>query len=103
VERITVRSKLLIREGWNSSYGVARNVTTKGIFNSIIHEHKFENVGNRVIMTDIFEFNSPFGILGRFFNKLVLTNYLKKLLDDRNKIIKDYAESEKWKVVLNGE
>jgi ligand-binding SRPBCC domain-containing protein len=76
---------------------------TKGIFNSIIHEHKFENVGNRVIMTDIFEFNSPFGILGRFFNKLVLTNYLKKLLDDRNKIIKDYAESEKWKVVLNGE
>jgi len=75
----------------------------KGIFDSIIHQHKFEQVGNRVIMIDIFEFNSPFGILGRIFNKLVLTNYLKKLLNERNKIIKEFAETEKWKNVLNGE
>src|SRR5690606_14289350 len=75
---------------------------TKGIFKSIIHEHKFEKVGNNVIMKDTFEFHSPFGLFGRIFNRLVLTNYLKRLLIDRNQIIKEFAETEKWKEVLNG-
>jgi ligand-binding SRPBCC domain-containing protein len=75
----------------------------KGIFKSIIHEHIFEKVGDKVIMKDIFEFHSPFGLFGKLFNKLVLTNYLKKFLIERNLIIKQFAETEKWKEVLNGE
>ncbi|MCA2857498.1 MAG: SRPBCC family protein [Chitinophagaceae bacterium] len=74
----------------------------KGIFKSIVHEHKFEKVGNMIIMKDIFEFHSPFGLLGKLFNHLVLTNYLKRLLITRNQIIKEFAETEKWKVVLDG-
>lgn len=73
-----------------------------GIFKSMIHEHKFEKVGDSVIMKDIFEFHSPYGFLGKIFNKLVLTNYLKGLLLERNQIIKEYAETEKWKKVLYG-
>lgn len=76
---------------------------TKGIFKSIIHEHKFEKVGDKIIMKDIFEFHSPFGLLGKIFNKLILTNYLKRLLIDRNQIIKEFAETGKWKEVLYGE
>ncbi len=72
-----------------------------GVFKFMIHEHKFNEIDNKVIMIDIFEFESPFGILGKFFNKIILTNYLKKLLSDRNQLIKKYAETEKWKVVLN--
>lgn len=75
----------------------------KGVFKSIIHEHRFEKVGDKVIMKDIFEFHSPFGFFGKIFNKLILTAYLKKLLIDRNQIIKEFAETEKWKEVLNGE
>ena len=75
----------------------------KGIFKSIVHEHKFEKVGNMVIMKDTFEFHSPFGVLGKLFNQLVLTNYLKRLLINRNQIIKEFAEKEKWKEVLDGE
>lgn len=75
----------------------------KGIFKSITHEHKFEQLADRIIMKDIFEFHSPFGVLGKVFNQLVLTNYLKKLLLVRNQIIKEFAETEKWKEVLNGE
>lgn len=75
----------------------------KGIFKSIIHEHKFEKVGDKVIMKDTFEFHSPFAFLGKIFNKLVLTNYLKRLLIGRNQIIKEFAETEKWKEVLYGE
>jgi ligand-binding SRPBCC domain-containing protein len=76
---------------------------TKGIFKSKIHEHKFEKLRDKVIMKDIFEFHSPFGLFGKLFNNLVLTNYLKRLLIDRNQIIKEFAETEKWKEVLNGE
>lgn len=75
----------------------------KGIFKTIKHEHKFEQKRDRVIMTDIFEFQSPCGILGEIFNKLILTNYMKELLIVRNQIIKEFAETEKWKEVLNGE
>lgn len=74
-----------------------------GIFKSFVHQHSFEKVGNKVVMKDVFEFHSPFGMIGKLFNHLVLTNYLKKLLLKRNQIIKEFAETEKWKDVLNRE
>jgi ligand-binding SRPBCC domain-containing protein len=74
-----------------------------GIFKSIVHEHKFKKVGNMVIMQDIFEFHSPFGLLGKLFNQIFLTSYLKRLLIKRNQIIKEFAETKKWKLVLDGE
>lgn len=74
----------------------------KGAFKSFYHEHKFEQTDDRIIMKDIFEFQSPFGIFGKIFNTLILTKYLRKLLIDRNNVIKDFAETEKWKTVLNG-
>jgi ligand-binding SRPBCC domain-containing protein len=74
-----------------------------GILKSFLHQHIFEKVGDKVIMKDIFEFHSPFGLLGKLFNHLVLTNYLKRLLTHRNQIIKEFAETEKWKKVLDGE
>ncbi|MNJ93117.1 hypothetical protein D3C87_107960 [compost metagenome] len=73
---------------------------TKGIFKSIFHLHEFQEINGKVIMKDTFEFSSPYGILGRLFNFLVLTNYLKNLLMKRNQVIKNYAETEKWKTVL---
>lgn len=78
-----------------------RDEQIKGAFKSIYHEHKFEQLGDRVVMTDNFEFQSPFGIVGKLFNELVLTNYLQKLLINRNKVIKEFAETEKWKSILN--
>jgi len=41
-----------------------RDEQIKGIFKSLIHDHRFEEKGNKVIMTDIFTFQAPFGILG---------------------------------------
>ncbi len=79
-----------------------RDEQLKGAFKSIYHEHIFELIDNKVLMTDIFEFKTPFGILGNIFNKLILTNHLRKLLINRNNVIKDYAETDKWKLVLNG-
>lgn len=78
-----------------------RDEQLKGIFQYIKHDHTFEIVSDKVLMRDIFEFESPYGFAGKVFNKIVLTNYLAKLLIKRNKIIKDFAESGKWKAILN--
>lgn len=71
-----------------------------GIFKSFKHEHHFKELNGVVIMTDNFDYVSPFGFLGRLADKLFLKNYMTILLDKRNQTIKDFAESEKWKTVL---
>lgn len=40
-----------------------------GVFKSLHHEHVFEQDGEKVIMKDMFTFQSPMGIFGRLFNK----------------------------------
>ena len=80
-----------------------RDEQLKGPFKFIIHDHYFAIENDTVIMKDVFRFQSPFGYIGKLFDKILLTNYLKKLLITRNNIIKEYAETTKWKLVLNGE
>jgi ligand-binding SRPBCC domain-containing protein len=72
-----------------------------GDFKSMKHEHHFKQIENGTLMIDILNFESPYGSLGKISNKIFLTNYLKKLLEQRNEVIKLYAESEKWKFILN--
>jgi len=69
----------------------------KGVFKRIHHQHIFEYHNDITTMKDIFNFESPFGVLGRCFNALVLKNYMKKFLQERNVLIKQAAESELWK------
>jgi len=78
-----------------------RDEQVKGAFKLIIHDHFFEVNGDKVIMKDVFIFQSPFGYIGKLFDKIVLCNYLRKLLIIRNNIIKEYAETDKWKSILN--
>jgi ligand-binding SRPBCC domain-containing protein len=64
-----------------------------GAFKSFRHEHRFVQQPGRTLMTDIFSFESPLGILGRLANALFLKSYMKRLLQKRNEIIKQAAES----------
>jgi ligand-binding SRPBCC domain-containing protein len=72
----------------------------EGDFKMMKHEHHFKPCENGTIVIDLFYFESPYGMIGRWFNTLYLTNYLKKMLEHRNKTIKEYAESGKWKKLL---
>jgi ligand-binding SRPBCC domain-containing protein len=78
-----------------------RDELLNGIFKSLVHDHFFEQKENYVIMKDIFVFKSPFGFIGNLVDKLVLTEYLRTLLINRNNVIKEYAEMDKWKSVLD--
>ena len=73
----------------------------KGDFKSFHHEHHFKAVENGSIMIDVVNFESPYGIIGKIANSLFLKSYIEKLLIKRNTVIKDYAETQKWKVILN--
>jgi ligand-binding SRPBCC domain-containing protein len=72
----------------------------KGVFKKMKHDHFFDTTKDKVVMTDKFLFESPYGLLGHVFNTFILTAYLKKFLVERNKIIKEFAESGKWKQLL---
>ncbi|MEY2917269.1 MAG: hypothetical protein RIS73_983 [Bacteroidota bacterium] len=72
----------------------------KGDFKSFRHEHYFKAVENGTIMIDILEFESPYGLIGRFINSVYLKKYLEKFLTKRNDTIKEYAQTLKWKAIL---
>lgn len=72
----------------------------KGPFKSMRHEHYFEQYQNIVVMKDFFNFCSPFGIAGMLVDKLFMTRYLQKLLITRNQVIKEFAETGKWELIL---
>lgn len=72
----------------------------QGDFKSMKHEHHFKQIENGTLMIDIFSFESPYGNLGRMINNIYLTRYLQRMLEQRNTVIKEYAESNKWQNIL---
>jgi ligand-binding SRPBCC domain-containing protein len=72
----------------------------KGAFKSLKHQHYFESTDYGTLMTDRFDYVSPFGILGKLADIIVLNKYMTNLLVKRNDTIKDCAESGKWKLLL---
>lgn len=72
----------------------------EGDFKQMKHEHHFKQIDNGTLAIDIFTFEAPYGALGKMVNTIYLRNYMEKLLEQRNRIIREYAESDKWKFVL---
>ena len=72
----------------------------KGAFKSFFHEHLFEDRAGGTLMTDKFHYEVPYGIAGKVFDMLVLNRYMTRLLWERNKVIKQVAESGEWKRYL---
>ena len=64
----------------------------RGAFKSFRHEHHFAKANGATLMTDIFIFETPLGLLGAIANKLFLEKYMRNLLVKRNEVIKTYAE-----------
>ncbi len=71
-----------------------RDSMVTGAFKRLDHDHNFvaESDG-RTRMTDVFDYTSPLGLLGRMADTIFLKRYLRRLLEERNAIIKCTAES----------
>lgn len=63
----------------------------KGVFHSFKHQHKFFNFDNGTLMIDVFDYKSPFGILGKLADRFFLKHYMTELLETRNRMIKEFA------------
>jgi ligand-binding SRPBCC domain-containing protein len=65
----------------------------KGAFASHTHKFTFTSIdGNTTDMHEVFQFQSPLGIMGRIADKVVLTRYLKRFVRSRNAFLKEKAE-----------
>lgn len=73
----------------------------QGDFTYLRHEHHFKAIDNGTVTIDIMEFGVPYGFLGRLVDRFYLRRYMCNLLEQRNRIIKEYAETEKWRVILD--
>jgi len=71
-----------------------------GAFSEFKHEHHFADLNGGTLMTDFFDYKSPLGFLGKLADKLFLKKYMTELLEERNRIVKEFAETDKWKSVI---
>jgi ligand-binding SRPBCC domain-containing protein len=71
-----------------------------GAFKSFKHEHIFTEENGVTVMTDVFDYTSPYGILGRMADTLFLKRYMRNLLMERNRIVKEYAEDKSKYLLL---
>ncbi|MDQ3712271.1 MAG: SRPBCC family protein [Acidobacteriota bacterium] len=79
-----------------------RDSMVKGAFRRFDHDHFFEQSGEQTLMKDVFGYDSPLGMLGKIADALFLEKYMRKMLAERNRLIKTVAESEDWRKFLNG-
>ena len=66
-----------------------------GAFNSFTHTHRFVEENGVTLMVDIFEYKSPFGLIGIIADKLFLERYLTRFIVNRAKELKRIAEKTK--------
>lgn len=82
-------------------YEMFTDKMVKGDFKSFEHQHFFKPADNGTIIIDIINFESPYGFIGKLVNKFYLNTYLEKLISHRNEVIKQYAETDKWRALLS--
>jgi ligand-binding SRPBCC domain-containing protein len=76
------------------------DIMVNGAFKSMWHRHSFTRSKDQTLMIDDFKYETPFGICGKVFDKVVLQKYMRALLQERNAIIKNVAENGEWKIYL---
>jgi ligand-binding SRPBCC domain-containing protein len=78
-----------------------QDVMTAGVFKSFEHAHRFQQQDGETVMIDELRFAAPLGVLGLLVESLVLRTYLTRFLLERNKFVKQIAESERWREYLS--
>ncbi|OYU79529.1 MAG: cell division protein [Flavobacterium sp. BFFFF1] len=66
----------------------------KGNFKSFRHEHAFTEKNGLVIMSDRLQYETPYGIFGKLFDRLLLKKYLTNFISRRNVLLKQLSEQQ---------
>ena len=74
----------------------------RGAFRFLEHDHHFVPDGSGgTTMIDELRFAAPFGPLGWIAERLFLARYLTGFLVERNRVVKELAESDMWTTYIN--
>ena len=73
----------------------------EGAFKGFTHDHYFTDQNGLTLMKDVFTYSAPFGLIGKLVESLFLDQYMYKFLQKRNAAIKEYAETDRWRSMLN--
>ena len=77
------------------------DVMVRGPFRSMRHDHLFRSLATGdTEMTDVFCFAAPLPLLGRVAEIVALRRYMRRLLRERNAVIRQIAESDAWRQYL---
>jgi ligand-binding SRPBCC domain-containing protein len=79
-----------------------RDVMVEGMFRHFEHDHHFAAMDDGTRVRDEVRFSAPMGPLGKLAEAALLRRHLTALLTNRNKVIKQVAESEEWHQYLDG-
>ncbi|MFO0414481.1 MAG: SRPBCC family protein [Bacteroidota bacterium] len=72
----------------------------EGDFKSLVHRRHFKQIDNGTIVIEEMNYDMPYGIAGKLFDRFYLKNYICGILKERTEVIKTYAEGNKWKALL---
>ncbi len=107
-DTVTWRGKHLYKTRYFTSritemkpYEMFTDKMIKGDFKSFEHQHFFKTTDNGTIVIDIINYEIPYGWVGGLVNKFYLGPYIEKLINHRNDVIKQYAETDKWMALLS--
>lgn len=80
-----------------------QDTMVRGAFGFMRHDHLFRVVSPAATeMIDVFAFSAPLGLLGRIAEAALLRRYMRRLLRERNSVLREIAESEGWREYLEG-
>jgi ligand-binding SRPBCC domain-containing protein len=77
-----------------------RDSQVQGAFQRFDHDHLCIPITTGTRLIDLFDYTSPLGMLGNLVDLIILKKYMTRLLDQRNQVIKQIAESNEWRRFL---
>ena len=80
------------------------DVLCAGLFTHFGHVYTFQPMSaGQTLMTDVFSFQSPFGVLGAVLDAIILRHRMRTVMDFRADYLKHIAESGEWRTYLSQE
>ena len=109
-DTVTWQYRRLVRKGHHQSmievwhpYTHFREIMIDGPFKSYEHDHHFAVMNDATRIRDEIRFSAASGLLGRLREKHIVQRNLTKLLHQRNALLKQVAESDRWHDFLDGQ
>jgi len=74
-----------------------RDTMISGAFKGFEHDHFFEFSENKTLVTDRFEYESPYSFFGKIFDIIALRSHMQTFFSVRNSLLKEVLENGRWK------